>query len=101
MPTLTVSCFEEFQERSRAQDFEITTYIYEGIKRGIKRGSRKVKIMTVIMEDDPGSWFDFYLEDSEWLNALTVCLEHYTRQELFEDCVEIKSLIDTYQKLES
>ena len=26
MPTLTVSCFEEFHERAKVQDFEITTY---------------------------------------------------------------------------
>jgi len=101
MPTLTVECFEEFQERTKIQDFEIITYIYQAIKKGLTRGYKKVKVMKVIMKDEPGSWFDFYLEDSEWLNALNVCLDHYTIQELFEDCIEIKNLIDTYPKLES
>jgi len=101
MPTLTVECFEEFQERSEGQDFEIITYIYQAIKKGLAKGYKKVKVMKVIMKDEPGSWFDFYLEESEWLNALHICLDHYTIQELFEDCIEIKALIESYQKLES
>ena len=101
MPTLTVECFEEFQERTKMQDFEITTYIYQAVKKGLARGYKKVKVMKVIMKDEPGVWFDFYLEESEWLTALNVCLTHYTTQELFEDCIEIKNLIDTYPKLES
>ena len=95
MPILELNSYEEFVKRTEDKDFEICTYIFAAIKKGYVKKYNKVKVFDMVMKTDPLHKYGFSLERSEWKKALTTCLEAYTDRELYEECVEIKSLLES------
>jgi hypothetical protein len=41
-----------------------------------------------------GTEYNVELKQSEWRNALQECIEYYSGQEKYEQCIEIKQLLD-------
>ena len=95
MPILELENYEEFVKRTEVKDFEICTYILAAVRRGHARKYNKVKVFDMIMKTDPTHSYSFSLERSEWKKALTACLEAYADRELYEECSEIKSLLES------
>lgn len=93
MPILEIDNYEEFVKRTEDKDFEICTYIFAAIKKGHAKKFNKVKVFDMVMKTDPAHKYGFSLERSEWKKALNTCLEAYAERELYEECVEIKSLL--------
>jgi hypothetical protein len=95
MPILELENYEEFVKRTEVKDFEICTYILTAVRRGYTKKYNKVKVFDMIMRTDPFSRYSFSLERSEWKKALNACLEAYAERELYEECSEIKSLLES------
>lgn len=95
MPVLELNSYEEFIQRTEDKDFEICTYIFTGIKKGYVKKYNKVKVFDMVMKTDPLHKYSFSLERSEWKTALVTCIESYAERELYEECTEIKALLDS------
>jgi len=95
MPILQLNSYEEFVKRTEDKDFEICTYIFEAIKKGHAKEYTKVKVFDMVMKTDPIHKYGFSLERSEWKKALVACIESYAERELYEECTEIKALLDS------
>lgn len=93
MSKLIVTSIEDFKEKAEGASFEICKYIYPAIKRGIERGVRSVKVFDLIIKGDPMNEYSFTLEKSQWRKALTTCLESYSNEELYEECIIIQKLL--------
>ncbi len=93
MSKLIVESIEDFKERAENANFEICKHIYPAIKRGIEKKRRSVKVFDLILRGDPMHEYSFTLDKSQWRKALTTCLESYSNQELYEDCIIIQKLL--------
>ena len=83
----------EFRERVEGRDFEVASAIYEAIKKGY---NRKTKQVTAFNFRQKGSddIYGFSLSREQWPLALNTCLEIYTEQELYEECIVIKNILN-------
>lgn len=95
MPKLYIDSVEEFRKRVETADFEICTFIYSAVKRGASRGYSKVKVFDMVVKHDPATEYSFSLERPQWKKALESCIRVYSEQELYEDCIEIKRLLES------
>lgn len=98
MSRLIVESIEDFKEKAESANFEICKHIYPAIKRGIENNRKTVKVFDLILKGDPMHEYSFSLSKEQWKRALTTCLEAYTHQELYEDCIVIQKLIATLPK---
>lgn len=95
MPILEINNYEEFIRRTTERDFEICEFILAAIRKGHAKRYNKVKVFDLVMKTDPAHKYAFSLEKSEWKKALTACIEAYTERELYEECTEIKALLQS------
>jgi len=91
MKVFKTETFEDFIKRVEGRDLEISTEIYSKIMRGHKRGFKKVKVFTVSLNN--GDHFDFEIDRSEWSKALNTCLEAFAENDMFEECIEITTVL--------
>lgn len=97
MKTVLVDSFEDFEELTATPTLEICQEIVKALTKGIDKKRKKVKVFELSIKSDPGAVYDFSIERGEWLKALTTCLDMYTQEELFEECIQIQSLIKTLE----
>lgn len=95
MPVIRVADIEEFTRRTDERDFEICKHIYEAIQKAIKRNIKTVKVFDLVLDADPLHKYSFSLSKDQWKTALNSCLDAYTAQELYEECTQIKSIINS------
>ena len=86
--------FDEFRERVEGKDFEIASAIYEAISKGYSSNSKQVTAFN-FKQKGSDSIYGFSLSREQWPLALNTCLEIYAEQELYEECTEIKNLINS------
>jgi hypothetical protein len=95
MSKLMVESLEDFKEKAEGASFEICKHIYPAIKRGIEKETKTVKVFDLIIKGDPMNEYSFTLVKGQWRKALTTCLESYSNEELYEDCIVIQKLLAT------
>ena len=67
--------------------------IYEAVEEAYVTGKNEAEIFEAKIEDD-FSTINITSVPSEWLNSLTLCLEHFVKNEEYEKCNDIKLLIE-------
>lgn len=86
--------FEDFKERIGNGETLICAYMLKAIKKGLNRNFKRVKVFAFEVADQPGVRFDFFLDKEQWPITLEGILDAYTRDELYEQCTEVYSLIN-------
>jgi len=85
--------FADFRERMENKDIDIAKAIYDSIKKGHNRNANQVTAFE-FKETEGNSIYGFSLSRDQWAYALSTCLDIYAEQELYEDCIKIKNLIN-------
>ena len=85
--------FDEFRERVEGKDFEIASAIYEAISKGYSRNAKQVTAFN-FKQKGSDDIYGFSLSREQWPLALNTCLEIYAEQELYEECIKIKNIIN-------
>ena len=96
MSRLVVESLEDFKQKAENANFEICQHIYNAVKRGIERKSKSVKVFDLVLKGDPMHEYSFTLVRDQWPKALNTCLESYSNQELYEECIIIQKLIKSF-----
>jgi hypothetical protein len=91
MKVFQTETFEDFIKRVEGKDLEISSEIYSKITKAHKRNFKKVKVFTVSLRN--GDQFDFEIDRSEWSKALNTCMDTFASNDMFEECIEIKTLL--------
>ena len=86
--------FAEFRERVESKDIEVAEAIYGSIKQGYNKKKNEVTAFE-FKEKGSSNIYGFSLSSEQWNMALNTCLDIYTEQELYEECTEIKNLINS------
>lgn len=98
MARITVESIEDFKQKAEEADFEICEHIYHAVKKGIEKNQRSVKVFDLVIKGDPMHEYAFTLSREQWEKALTTCIEAYSAQELYEECITIQKLIKNLPK---
>jgi hypothetical protein len=85
--------FAEFRERVESKDIEVAEAIYGSIKQGYSKQKSEVTAFE-FKEKGSNDIYGFSLSREQWNMALDTCLAIYAEQELYEECTEIKNLIN-------
>ena len=86
--------FAEFRERVESKDSEVAEAIYGSIKQGYSKQKSEVTAFE-FKEKESNDIYGFSLSREQWNMALNTCLAIYAEQELYEECTEIKNLINS------
>lgn len=90
---ITVNTLAEFKTKLESKDVDIATVIYEAVKKGITRKYKSVGVFNVLLKKDPLSVYKFKLERSQWGTALNTCMEIFSMNDMFEECIEIQEFL--------
>ena len=52
-------------------------------------------MFAVSFRDDPDYEYDWILESGQYKTMLENCLDVYTKHEMYEECADIKKIIDS------
>jgi hypothetical protein len=88
----------ELDRMINSNDITIVNSIFNSIKNGIKRKSKKVCPFKVRLDVDPELFYKFEIQRDEWTNSLTKCLGIYEKNEMYENCGEITILLESMNK---
>jgi hypothetical protein len=78
-------------EVAKSDSFKVA--VFTETLNGIKDAINKKKTVATLF-NIKGSDVNIELKQSEWKNALQGCIEYYSELEKYEQCSEIKQLID-------
>ena len=92
MKVFKTDTFGDFIKRMEAKDLEISSEVYSKITKAYKRNYKKVKVFIVTL--DNGDQFDFEIKRDEWSKALNACIDIFAENDMFEECIEIKTLLE-------
>ena len=93
MKTFEGYSFNEFRERVEGKDIEVASAIYEAIKKGYNRKAKQVTAFE-FRQQGSDSIYGFSLSREQWPLALSTCLEIYAEQELYEECINIRDILN-------
>jgi hypothetical protein len=87
-----VQSTEEFQEWIDNKDFRIAEAIVEGIFANLKTKKKHIHLLSVVVEEED-SIFDISCDRKFFVETLEENLSYYVREERYEDCQRIATLI--------
>lgn len=97
MKVITVKSIEDFQKKLVENEAdELAECMFEAIKKGIKKDTKKVAICDVMVEDD-GEIFRLYSTREDWPTALSGCMKTFIKNEQYEKCSEIQKISHDYE----
>lgn len=87
--------WEEMEDALRNGDLEVINTVCKVVKKGVKRKFKKVTMFSVAFRDEPDYAYDWILESSQYKTMLETCLNVYIEHEKYEECTELKELLDS------
>ena len=95
MELFIIDEWEEMEDALKEGNIEVIDVVAKVVKKGIKRKFKQVTMFAVSFRDDPDYEYDWILESSQYKTMLENCLDVYTKHEMYEECVELKKIIDS------
>jgi hypothetical protein len=90
---ITVNNSEEFQELVDNKDIRIAKAIVEGILQNITTKKKHVHVLSVTCLEE-GEIYDITVERQHFASTLEENLPYYIREEYYEECSKIVSIIN-------
>jgi len=87
-----VSSLKEFEEMIYSADIRISEAIIEGILSNLDTKKVEVLVLSVICKDD-GDMLNIIAETKNFIPTLEENMQHYLREERYEDCQRISEVI--------
>ena len=95
MELFIIDEWDEIEEALREGNLELMEVVCKVVKKGVKRKFKQVTMFAVSFRDDPDYEYDWILESSQYKPMLENCLDVYTRHEMYEECADLKKIIDS------
>jgi len=95
MELFIIDEWEEIEDALKEGNLELMEVVSKVVKRGVKRKFKKVTMFSVAFRDEPDYVYDWILESDQYKIMLENCLDVYTKHEMYEECIEIKKMIDS------
>lgn len=75
---------------------ELADALFEAIKKGIAKNTKKVAVCDVMIEEDQ-EVFRLYSTQEDWPTALQGCMKAFIKTEQYEKCSEIQKISHDYE----
>jgi hypothetical protein len=97
MRTIKVKSMEDFTKRlADSEATELADCLFEAIKKGIEKNTKKVAVCDVMIEDED-EVFRLYSTKEDWPVALQGCMKAFIKTEQYEKCSEIQKISHDYE----
>lgn len=97
VPILKVKNRYEFDEMIRQQNFSISKSIVEGILSNINTKKKHINVLTVDFIEENEA-LDITLEKKHFKQTLEENIQHYEKNEMYEECFRIQEAISKLNK---
>lgn len=87
-----VKNYDEFLALARQKDIRIAKATIDAILENLNTKRKHIHVFEIEVEDEEVT-YDLTIERENFLDALEKNLEHYEREELYEECAEIVNAI--------
>lgn len=95
MELFIIDDWDEMEEALRVGHIDVIDAVCKVVKKGVKRKFKKVTMFSVILRDDPDYEYDWILESDQYKSMLENCIHVYSEHERYEECAELKKIVDT------
>lgn len=97
MKTITVKSMADFTQRlADSEATELADALFEAIKKGMAKNTKKVAVCDVMVEEDQ-EVFRLYSTQEDWPTALQGCMKAFIKTEQYEKCSEIQKISHEYE----
>lgn len=83
----------DFKEKIDSKDVEMSNEIFKQIKKAFNAKTKR-KTITAFSVEIQNTIIDFTLDRNQWLQSLETCLDVFIDQEWYEQCAEIKKMME-------
>jgi len=83
----------DFKEKIDSKDVEMSNEIFKQIKKAFNAKTKR-KTITAFSVEIQNTIIDFTLDRNQWLQSLETCLSVFIEQEWYEQCAEIKKMME-------
>ena len=83
---------EEFKNKIESKDISISVEVFNQIKKAFndKRKRKQVKAFTLHIKKE---MVEFILNRDQWVVSLNTCLNVFSENDMFEECIEIQKIL--------
>jgi len=83
---------DEFRDKIESKDISISVEVYNQIKKAFndKRKRKQVKAFTLHIKNE---MVEFILNRDQWVVSLNTCLNVFSENDMFEECIEIQKML--------
>ena len=93
MKKITVDSFKDFIQKFVDHDIDLVDDLFESIKIGIAKNRKKINIFSIYCRETD-STYKISVNREECIPALKGCLNTFIKNEMYEKCSEVKSLLE-------
>jgi hypothetical protein len=88
---------ETFNQMLKNKSIIFAKAIVDGIRKNINSKRKNINIVKIEFEDN--SYIDINVEKKDFISTLKTNLQHFEREELYEECTKINELISTIENI--
>lgn len=93
MVKLHFNTTEEFETLFKNKSLAVTDTIYDGIEEAMKKGDNTAMLFELSFADTERA-FEMSLPQSQWVDSLESCLNHYHELELGDKAIDAWKLLE-------
>ena len=93
MVKLHFNSTDEFDTLFKSKTRGVTDSIYSGIEEAMQ-GNKRTAMLFQITFEDADTMYEISLPQSQWVNALEKCLEHYHALDLTDQQIDCWKLLE-------
>ena len=97
MKKVIVNSFEEFVQKFTNQDLDVVNELFSCVKVAIAKNRKKANIFSIYCRETEET-YKLSIDKDEYPTVLNGCMNTFIKNEMYEECIEVKSLLETLNK---
>ena len=100
MKKLTVKTFEDFMDKFVNHDLDVVNELFKHVKIALVKNKKKIQVFSIYCTDTE-MVVKLSIDKDEFPKVLNGCMNAYIKNEMYEECSQIKSILEILNKKQS
>lgn len=97
MKKVTVKTFEDFMDKFNNKDLDVVDELFKHIKIALIKNKKKIQVFSIYCTDTE-MIVKLSIDKDEFPKVLNGCMNAYIKNEMYEECSQIKSILEILNK---